>query len=49
VRVLGSLFRRLFLTRLLELHEAGGLLIPSEAAHPFRDDVAPLFRNIVAP
>ena len=25
VRVLGSLFRRLFLTRLLELHEAGGL------------------------
>jgi hypothetical protein len=27
----------------------GEMLIPREAAHPFRDDVAPLFRNIVAP
>jgi hypothetical protein len=34
------------------LHDLGpgsiDLLIPRQAAHPFRDDVAPLFRNIVA-
>ena len=31
-----------------EAYAGAWMLIPREAAHPFRDDVAPLFRNIVA-
>ena len=33
VRVLGKLFRRLFLTRLMELHEAGKLVFFGAQAH----------------